>query len=276
VAHYFEANQPVSPEDTEEMQVELAGRPVRVLTAPGVFSARRLDLGTAVLLRTELRPARKPGPDSAPSLDHRSTADAAAAAAAPSATGQLPTPANGPGATAAATDDARQALRPALTPPAHLMAGLDQLAPQAQLLDLGCGWGPIALVMARLAPQTTVWAVDVNPRALDLTSRNAARLGLANIRTATPQEVPAQIRFDRIWSNPPIRIGKAELRRLLTDWLGRLAADGWADLVVQKNLGADSLARWLAAEAHHPTERLASAKGFRILRCRPGGTEPSS
>jgi 16S rRNA G1207 methylase RsmC len=240
VAHYFEANQPVNPADTWELQVDLAGRPTRVLTAPGVFSGRRLDLGTAVLLRTELRPSRQGGQAGEP-------AESAAAGAATNG-GQLEPVAGN-------------------LDPGGLMAGLAEADQSTHLLDLGCGWGPIALVMARLAPQATVWAVDVNPRAVDLTSRNADRLGLPNIRAVLPEAVPEATRFARIWSNPPIRIGKPELRALLTTWLGRLTANGWADLVVQKNLGADSLARWLETAANYPTERLASAKGFRVLRC---------
>jgi 16S rRNA G1207 methylase RsmC len=134
------------------------------------------------------------------------------------------------------------------------------------LLDLGCGWGPIALTLGLANPEATVWAVDANPRALDLTRRNAASLGLRNVRAAPPEDVDGALRFELIWSNPPIRIGKAALRSLLRDWLGRLAETGHADLVVQKNLGADSLARWLSAEAGFPTVKLASAKGYRVLR----------
>lgn len=139
-------------------------------------------------------------------------------------------------------------------------------APPAEghLLDLGCGWGPVALTLALVSPGATVWAVDVNRRALDLVRRTAADLGLDNVRAAEPDEVPAGVRFAAIWSNPPIRIGKPALHDLLDRWLGRLAEDGAAWLVVQRNLGSDSLAAWLA-ERGHPVERAASAKGFRVL-----------
>ncbi|MDR2567046.1 MAG: methyltransferase [Bifidobacteriaceae bacterium] len=135
-----------------------------------------------------------------------------------------------------------------------------------QFLDLGCGWGPIALTLARLAPAAQVWAVDVNPRALQLAALNAERLGLANVRAALPGAVPAGLEFDLLWSNPPIRIGKDALRRLLREWLGRLRAGAHADLVVQKNLGADSLSRWLDSEPGWRAAKLASAKGYRIIR----------
>ena len=95
---------------------------------------------------------------------------------------------------------------------------------------------------------------------------NAAALGMADrLRAGTPDQVPADLRFDEIWSNPPIRIGKDALHELLLLWLPRLKPDGVAWLVVGKNLGADSLAKWLTAQGWL-TEKLASAKGFRILK----------
>lgn len=134
------------------------------------------------------------------------------------------------------------------------------------LLDLGCGYGPIALTMASLAPQGIVWAVDVNERALQLCAENAARAGLENVRVCAPDQVPSTIRFSAIWSNPPIRIGKDTLHELLLRWLRRLEPRGEAYLVVQRHLGSDSLQRWLT-EQGWPTSRVASRKGFRILRC---------
>ena len=97
-------------------------------------------------------------------------------------------------------------------------------APPARghLLDLGCGYGPIACTLAHRAPEAVVWAVDVNDRALDLTARNAAALGLPAVRAVRPDGVPASVRFAGVWSNPPIRIGKAALHELLGTWLARL------------------------------------------------------
>ncbi len=142
------------------------------------------------------------------------------------------------------------------------------LASVGDLLDLGCGSGAIALTMARRSPEATVWAVDVNARARELTVRNARRNSLANIRVVDPDDVPDDIRFATIWSNPPIRIGKAALHELLLRWLARLGADGTAALVVQKHLGADSLQRWLTSE-HIGVERVGSRAGFRLLAIRP-------
>jgi 16S rRNA (guanine1207-N2)-methyltransferase len=134
------------------------------------------------------------------------------------------------------------------------------------LLDVGCGYGPIALTLARRAPAATVWAVDVNERALDLCRANAERLGVADrVHAVTADQVPGDVRFDGMWSNPPLRTGKAHLHDLLELWLARLAPDGEATLVVHKHLGSDSLARWLT-ERGWPTERLTSRAGYRILR----------
>jgi 16S rRNA (guanine1207-N2)-methyltransferase len=136
------------------------------------------------------------------------------------------------------------------------------------LLDLGCGWGPIALTLALRAPRADVWALDVNERALELTRANAGSLGLDRIRAVTAAEIPAGMRFATIWSNPPIRVGKPALHELLRTWLPRLEAGGTAYLVVAKALGADSLARWITSELGMPGERVTTDKGFRVLAVR--------
>ncbi|MDR1824975.1 MAG: methyltransferase [Bifidobacteriaceae bacterium] len=203
--HYFAADAaPLDPAELTTRHVRLAGFEVDVVTAPGVFSAHRVDLGTSVLLRTVAGEA-----------------------------GGLP--------------------------------------PTGTLVDLGCGWGPLAITMALTCPDAQVWGIDINPRALELTRLNAGRLNLANLQATVPNDVPEGWMqhpagaIDVIWSNPPIRVGKEALHELLTTWLARLTATGHADLVVQKNLGSDSLQSWLTDQGY-PTERLASAKGYRVLR----------
>jgi 16S rRNA G1207 methylase RsmC len=193
--HYF-SSQPAGPGRRQTVPVVLAGRELEVVTAGGVFSGARLDLGTRVLLR-EAPP--------------------------PPATGNL--------------------------------------------LDLGCGWGPLALTLGLLSPAATVWAVDVNERALELTGENARRAGLARVRPVLPVAVPADLALDAIWSNPPIRIGKEALHELMLRWLPRLRPGAQAHLVVQRNLGADSLQSWLAGalEGRATVERAGSAKGYRVL-----------
>lgn len=151
---------------------------------------------------------------------------------------------------------------------------LDEVpAPPAEgtFLDLGCGWGPLALTLALESPDATVRAVDVNERALDLCRRNAEALGCTNLVASTPGEVDPGTVYDLIWSNPPIRVGKTVLHEMLTTWLPRLAAGGTAYLVVSKNLGGDSLQAWLARTlpglmAPVTVDRAGTAKGFRVLR----------
>jgi 16S rRNA (guanine1207-N2)-methyltransferase len=131
-------------------------------------------------------------------------------------------------------------------------------------LDLGCGYGPIAAVLARERPDARIVAVDVNERSRELCARNATELGCTNMEVQAPDEVDPAIRFDLIWSNPPIRIGKDALRDLLLRWFERLTPDGEAVLVMGRNLGADSMQRWLG-EQGFPAERLASKRGYRLL-----------
>jgi 16S rRNA (guanine1207-N2)-methyltransferase len=132
------------------------------------------------------------------------------------------------------------------------------------LLDLGCGYGPIAVSLAARAPHATVWAVDVNERALALVARNAERLGLGNVRAAAPAAVPSGLRFAALYSNPPVKIGKAPMRQLVLDWMDRLEPEAHAHLVVKRSMGSDSFAAWLV-EQRYEVRRLASKRGYRIL-----------
>ncbi|WP_067806252.1 class I SAM-dependent methyltransferase [Actinomadura formosensis] len=136
---------------------------------------------------------------------------------------------------------------------------------EGNLLDLGCGYGPIALTLAKRSPSATVWGADVNRRALENAESNAKAAGLDNVRFSLADEIDPALRFTAIWSNPPIRIGKAALHDLLLTWLPRLTPGGLAHLVVQKHLGSDSLQRWLTAQGF-PTERIASRSAYRVLR----------
>ena len=134
---------------------------------------------------------------------------------------------------------------------------------EGELLDLGSGYGPIAIALARRSPAARVWAVDVNERALELTRANAATAKTPNVVASIPEGVPDDLRFAAIYSNPPVRVGKAPLHDLLLRWLPRLAPGGKAYLVVQRNLGADSLATWLEAQGYQ-VQRLKSKKGYRV------------
>lgn len=144
------------------------------------------------------------------------------------------------------------------------------------VLDLGTGYGVIGLAIADAwrrggvpaGSASGVTGVEVNQRAVLLANQNAAALGLEDRYVACdPSVVPDVVRFDEIWSNPPIRIGKEAMHALLLEWFARLRPGGRAVLVVGKNLGGDSLQAWLTDQGY-PTTRLASAKGFRVLESR--------
>jgi len=159
--------------------------------------------------------------------------------------------------------------------PQHIDAGTNELLRRVpdpptvgNLLDLGCGWGPLALTMATLSPAARVYAVDVNERALELTRHNAETLGCDNVYPLLPDDVATDVKFETIWSNPPIRIGKTALHEMLIRWLPQLTPDGEAWLVVQKNLGADSLRAWLNNECPVAviTQKHSSAKGFQVIK----------
>ncbi|WP_374929186.1 class I SAM-dependent methyltransferase [Kytococcus sedentarius] len=180
-------------------------------------------------------------------------------------------------------DHATAFLLDAVPVPAELVAR----GAGVQLLDIGCGWGPVALSLALQAPEAAVWAVEVNERAADLARENARRLGVLaagpgapGVHVVAPEHVPDEVRFDGIWSNPPIRVGKQALHEILARWLPRLRGEGAAWLVVGKNLGAPSLQRWITEFSPDASssdlqvdsftcERTARHKGFWVLEARP-------
>ncbi len=146
----------------------------------------------------------------------------------------------------------------------HLLAKIPPPPSSGVLLDLGCGYGPIAVALNRWSPQAEVWATDINPRALELCRHNLKQHGHTADKVCLPNEIPTKVRFAAIYSNPPIHIGKTALHEVLTFWLGRLTPAGVAYLVVNKNLGSDSLAKWLSGQGWSVV-RLASRRGYRVL-----------
>ena len=145
------------------------------------------------------------------------------------------------------------------------------VVPDGPVLDLGCGYGPIALTLARRNPTADVWAVDVNERARDLCVENVRAIGAANVTVTAPDDVPDGLLFAAVWSNPPIRIGKAPLHELLERWLSRLTPGATAHLVVHRHLGSDSLARWMGDQGWAVVRR-ASHDGYRLLDVTPAVT----
>lgn len=157
-----------------------------------------------------------------------------------------------------------------LDPGTRVLLGLWELFPTDGLvLDLGCGWGPIGLSIAKLQPATEVIGVDVNQRSVELANANAKRNGLENFTACLGKDLDPTMELDHIWSNPPIRIGKENLHDLLRNYLSRLKPTGNAYLVVQKQLGAESLQRWIAQQwPEREVTKVENSKGFRVIRIR--------
>jgi 16S rRNA G1207 methylase RsmC len=147
-----------------------------------------------------------------------------------------------------------------------LLRQFEQFPKDGVVLDLGCGWGPIGISLAKLNPGVRVWGVDINARSVELANSNSKDLGLANFQATLPTGLPADLQFDEIWSNPPIRIGKQALHELLSSYLKLLKQGGRAMLVVQKQLGAESLLRWL--QEQNPSSKVSkriSEKGYWVI-----------
>lgn len=153
---------------------------------------------------------------------------------------------------------------------AVLLKHAPQPPENGRFFDIGCGWGAISLALGFESPNAQIYAVDVNERALELTDINAKNAGLNNIHTYLVEDALKEDELkdiDLIWSNPPIRVGKDILHNILLTWLPRLKVGGAAYLVVQKNLGSDSLIPWLSKNLGEDfsVEKYASSKGYRII-----------
>lgn len=153
---------------------------------------------------------------------------------------------------------------------AVLLKHAPQPPENGRFFDIGCGWGAISLALGFESPNAQIYAVDVNERALELTNINAKNAGLNNIHTYLVEDALKEDEIkdiDLIWSNPPIRVGKDVLHNILLTWLPRLKVGGAAYLVVQKNLGSDSLIPWLSKNLGEDfsVEKYASSKGYRII-----------
>ena len=149
---------------------------------------------------------------------------------------------------------------------AILLRQFEQFPKDGVVLDLGCGWGPIGISLAKLNPGVRVWGVDINARSVELANSNAKNLGLANFQATLPTGLPSDLQFDEIWSNPPIRIGKQALHELLSSYFKLLKQGGRAMLVVQKQLGAESLLKWL--QEQNPSSKVSrriSEKGYWVI-----------
>lgn len=141
------------------------------------------------------------------------------------------------------------------------------------IVDVGCGYGPITCAIADKFLDSKIIGVDTNQRARDLAVKNCRKnIGGERIRILSPNEVDETLAVDLIISNPPVRIGKKALYELLRGWSTCLNPGSEMWLVIAKNLGSDPTATYLEKELGLKVTRVASKKGFRVLKC----VKPSS
>lgn len=132
------------------------------------------------------------------------------------------------------------------------------------ILDLGCGYGPIGIILAKLLP-VTVTMVDVNKRAVHLVNMNIKenKVNNANVLVSDGYENLKDEKFDYIISNPPIRVGKEKLYELLITSKEHLKENGEMYIVIRKNQGAKSLIRDLSV--YYSVNIIDKDKGFFII-----------
>lgn len=138
--------------------------------------------------------------------------------------------------------------------------------PAGNILDLGCGYGPIGLALAA-ASTRIVEMVDINERAVDLAQKNAKKNNLQNvdIHVSNIYESINGREFAAILSNPPIRAGKQVVHEILTGAYDLLTVGGTLTVVIQKKQGAPSAAKRMA-EVFGSVETLTKDKGYYILQ----------
>ncbi|MUT68178.1 class I SAM-dependent methyltransferase [Paenibacillus sp. NEAU-GSW1] len=140
-----------------------------------------------------------------------------------------------------------------------------ELDVNAKVLDVGCGYGPIGLTAAKLAPEGHVTMIDINERAVQLSKENAALNGIANVEVLQSDLYDAvkEKRFDAILTNPPIRAGKETVHRIFEEGYELLVPGGKMWVVIQKKQGAPSAEAKLQS-LFGDVEEVTKDKGYRI------------
>lgn len=136
------------------------------------------------------------------------------------------------------------------------------------ILDVGCGYGPMGLALAHAYPARLVEMVDVNERALSLARRNAEANNIRNVKvyeSNTYDQVPEGRQFAAIVSNPPIRAGKQVVHRILSEAHTHLLLGGTLTVVIQKKQGAPS-AEQKMLDVFGNVEVIARDKGYWIIQ----------
>ncbi|CAM3764133.1 MULTISPECIES: class I SAM-dependent methyltransferase [Paenibacillus] len=142
-----------------------------------------------------------------------------------------------------------------------------EFAPDASVLDVGCGYGPIGLTAARLAPQGHVTMIDINSRAVELARENARHNGITNV-TILESDLFAAVKdqaFDVVLTNPPIRAGKETVHTIFAEAWNHLRQGGQLWVVIQKKQGAPSAKSKLEA-LFGQVEEVTKDKGYRIFK----------
>ena len=152
-----------------------------------------------------------------------------------------------------------------------LLAALE-VGPCELILDLGCGYGALGIVAARLSEGGHVILTDVNERAVALARRNIAANGIANaeVRFGDLYEPVRDMAFDHIVCNPPIRAGRAIVDRIVSEAPTHLLNGGTLWLVARTRQGADSLQKRMAA-SFGGAEVVRRGSGFKVLRSTKAG-----
>lgn len=142
----------------------------------------------------------------------------------------------------------------------------DQPKMSGKLIDLGCGYGPVGIIMKRVYPALDVTLCDVNQRALTLARQNAkanqvAYLTILQSNILAALEGPVQY----ILTNPPIRAGKATVHQFFSEAHDKLAPGGLLYVVIQKKQGAPSALAKLK-ELFSVAEVIEHSAGYWIIR----------
>ena len=133
-----------------------------------------------------------------------------------------------------------------------------------KVLDLGCGYGPISIIIGKTINQK-IWAIDVNPRAVELTKENAT-LNDVDVEAIVADGISLNDTFDTIVTNPPIRAGKETIYRFFKEAYDHLNKNGQLWVVIRKQQGAESAIKRLMMIFNN-CETVEKSKGYYILKC---------
>ncbi|MBU0436723.1 class I SAM-dependent methyltransferase [Staphylococcus succinus] len=139
--------------------------------------------------------------------------------------------------------------------------------PTKNIIDVGCGYGPIGLMIAKVSPHHEVMMVDINQRALSLSRKNKKKNRIENVEIKESDGL-SQVEdnaYDFVLTNPPIRAGKTVVHSILVDAYEKLKDGGALCVVIQKKQGMPS-AKQKMQDTFNNVEVLEKSKGYYILR----------